>query len=82
VVFNASSEQESSLPFKDQEHGMFTYHLLKKLKESNGKVTYGELSDYITTEVARRSILINNKPQNPQVNISLQVEEDWRGWGL
>lgn len=82
IVFSASSEQESSLPFKDQEHGMFTYHLLKKMKESNGNVTYGELSDYIVTEVARRSILINNKPQNPQVNISPQISEDWKNWGL
>lgn len=82
IVFSASSEQESSLPFKDQQHGMFTYHLLKKLKETNGNVTYGDLSDYIVTEVARRSILINNKPQNPQVNISPQLPDDWKNWEL
>lgn len=82
VVFSASSEQESSLPYKEQEHGMFTYHLLKKLKETNGNVTYGELSDFIVTEVAKKSILINNKPQNPQVNISPQLDEDWKSWGL
>ncbi len=82
VVFSASSEQESSLPYKDQHHGIFTYHLLKKLKESNGMVTYGDLSDYVTTEVARRSILINNKPQNPQINISPQLSDDWKSWGL
>ncbi|HPQ35854.1 MAG TPA: caspase family protein, partial [Tenuifilaceae bacterium] len=80
VVFSASSEQESSLPYKEQEHGMFTYHLLKKLKETNGNVTYGELSDFIVTEVAKKSILINNKPQNPQVNISPQLDEDWKSW--
>ena len=29
VVFSASSEEQSSLPFNDEQHGIFTYHLLK-----------------------------------------------------
>lgn len=82
VVFSASSGQESSLPYKDQQHGMFTYHLLKKLKETSGNITYGDLSDYIVTEVARRSILFNNKPQNPQVNVSHQAMDSWKEWGF
>lgn len=82
VVFSASSGQESSLPYKDQQHGMFTYHLLKKLKETSGNISYGDLSDYIVTEVARRSILINNKPQNPQVNVSHQAMDSWKEWGF
>lgn len=77
VVFAASSGDESSLPYKEKQHGMFTYYLLKKLQETNGNVTYKELSDFITEQVAVKSILINNKEQNPQTNISLDIKDTW-----
>jgi len=80
VVFSASSGQESSLPYKDKEHGMFTYQLLKKFKNTKGRITYGEMEEYIKVEVAKKSILINNKPQNPQVNISPTLGQDWKSW--
>src|SRR5688572_4116056 len=38
VAFTASSGKEVSLPFEDQQHGLFTYHLLKKLQETQGKI--------------------------------------------
>ncbi|OFX85306.1 MAG: hypothetical protein A2W99_14930 [Bacteroidetes bacterium GWF2_33_16] len=77
VVFAASSGDESSLPYKDKQHGMFTYYLLKKLQETEGRVTYKELSEYITEQVAVKSILINNKEQNPQTNISVDLKDTW-----
>lgn len=80
VVFSASSGQESSLPYADKQHGMFTYHLLKKLKDTKGEITYGQLADYIKDEVAKRSILINDKQQTPQTNVSLQVVDVWVDW--
>lgn len=82
VVFSASSGQESSLPYKEKKHGIFTYFLLKELKESKGNISYKELSDYLKIEVARKSILINSKPQNPQTNISPSISVDWNDWNL
>jgi WD40 repeat protein len=80
VVFTASSGSESALPYKEKEHGMFTYFLLAKLKETGGKITYKELSDYITEQVGVKSVLINNKPQTPQTNVSLSVANSWASW--
>ena len=80
VVFSASSGDQSALPYHQQGHGMFTYHLLKKLQESKGKVTMGELADYITNEVSIQSININEKEQDPKVNTSSKVVNDWRNW--
>ncbi len=80
IVFSASSAQESSLPYREKEHGMFTYVLLKKLQDTKGKVTYGEMSEYLKLEVGKRSILINDKPQNPEINISPSISEDWKTW--
>ena len=59
---------------------MFTYHLLKKLQETKGDIKYNEMAEYIKTEVAKKSILINNKPQNPQVNVSPSVYNEWIDW--
>ena len=32
VVFTSSSGEQSSLPYKDKQHGIFTYYLLKKIQ--------------------------------------------------
>lgn len=80
IVFTASSGEESSLPYKEKEHGMFTYLLLKKLQDSKGSCSYEELADYLKKEVGKNSILINNKPQTPQVNISPAIIDEWKNW--
>lgn len=80
VVFTASSGEQSSLPYKEKQHGMFTYYLLKKLQETSGNVTYSELSDYVTKEVSLKSVIVNNKEQNPQTNTGQNIEAAWKNW--
>lgn len=80
IVFAASSGNETSLPYKDKKHGMFTYYLLKKINETNGAVSYRELSDYLKYEVNVNSLLINNKEQQPQTNVSEEVGKEWEIW--
>ncbi len=82
VVFSASSGEQSSLPYREKQHGMFTYYLFKKLKETNGEITYNDLSSYLSTEVSIRSAMINNKEQNPETNISPELGERWKGWKI
>lgn len=82
IVFTASSGTQSSLPYKDQQHGLFTYFLLKKLQETNGNVSLSELADYLNKQVAVKSVMINDKEQNPQVNISPDVESVWKDWTI
>ncbi|MFR3330148.1 MAG: leucine-rich repeat protein [Odoribacter splanchnicus] len=67
VVFTAAQGDETAYQYAEKGHGMFTYFLLKKLQESKGNTTLGELSDYITGEVRKASILINNKTQTPTI---------------
>ena len=55
VVFTAAQGDETAFSLKSQQHGMFTYYLLKKLQESKGQLTLGDLSDYLTKEVKRLS---------------------------
>lgn len=80
VVFSASSDEQSALPYESEQHGMFTYYLLKKLKESKGSVTYAELADYIEKNVAIESLRINQKEQDPQLLVSPDLNSKWQIW--
>lgn len=82
VVFSASQGDETAYPYKGQSHGMFTYFLLKKLQESKGDVTLGELGDYINSNVRQLSIVENSKSQTPTVVPSATVAAEWRSMKL
>jgi hypothetical protein len=79
VVFAASSGDQSSLPYKEKKHGMFTYLLLKKLQETKGDITYEELFNHLQEQVGVKSLLINSKEQTPQANVSTTLGEGWKG---
>ncbi len=78
VVFTSATGDETAHQYKEKKHGLFTYYLLKKLKESKGNVTLGELGDYITTNVKRTSFDVNNKIQTPTVIPSATMMQKWR----
>lgn len=82
VVFSAAQGDETAYPYAEKGHGLFTYFLLKKLKESKGDVSYGVLGDYIRKEVSRKSAVVNNKPQTPMVSCSPAMSESWRSLTL
>lgn len=76
-AFTATSGQETALPYKEKNHGMFTYFLLKKLQESKGNVSLRDLTDYVTENVKRQSTVTNGKPQTPTVTASGAMASDW-----
>lgn len=80
VVFSASTGEQSALPYEDEQHGMFTYFLLKKLQESKGSATYFELADFIKKNVAIESLRINQKEQDPELLISPELNNSWQTW--
>ncbi len=69
-VLSAADGKETALPYKEKNHGLFTYYLLKKLQESKGNASLKDLSDYVTAEVRKTSSLTLNKPQNPKMTVS------------
>ena len=77
IVFAATSGEQSALPYDAQKHGMFTYHLLKKLQETKGNISYKEMYEYLSAEVALQSVLLNNKEQNPQMMPGSEMIQDW-----
>ena len=80
VVFSATSADQTALPYREKQHGMFTYYLLKKFKDSRGECSYSELYDYLNRNVGNSSLRVNRKDQTPEVNTSPQVQDSWGGW--
>ena len=82
VVFTAAQGDETAYPYKEEGHGLFTYYLLKKLQETKGDVTLGELGDYIKTQVERQSIVTNGKLQSPAILSASSIGNSWKEWKL
>ena len=82
VVLSAAQGDETAYPYKDEGHGMFTYYLLKKLKETKGDVCLGDLASYIKDNVSKKSIVVNGKSQTPSVNPSISLGDSWKNWTL
>ena len=82
VIFTAAQGDETAYSFKSQQHGMFTYFLLKKLQDSKGNVTLGDLADYLTSEVKRQSFDEHHKLQTPTAIPSQAFAGSWRSMKL
>lgn len=72
AVISATQGDDTAYPDDENGHGLFTYFLLKKLQESKGNVTIGDLASYITNNVKRSSVVKKSKMQTPTVNYSTE----------
>ncbi len=82
IVFSSSSGEQSSLPYKEKYHGLFTYYLLKFMQISEIDFSYSDLSTFLKRQVGTQSINVNGKEQIPQTNISLDAVENWEHWKM
>lgn len=78
IVLSAAQGDETAYKYDEAKHGLFTYFLLKKLKDSKGSVTMGELSNYIQDQVGRYSIVENGKSQTPSILTSQTLRNNWK----
>jgi hypothetical protein len=78
VVFSAATDEQTAFPYAEKGHGMFTYFLLKKLRDTKGDVTLGELGEFIKQEVAKHAIVVNGREQTPTINCSQSFSDKWR----
>ncbi len=82
VVFSAAQGDETAYPYKKEGHGLFTYYLLKELKDTKGDVTLKQLGNFVTEKVSQQSIVINSKPQTPTVIPAKTISSNWESWKL
>ncbi|MGN0232346.1 MAG: caspase family protein [Muribaculaceae bacterium] len=78
VVLTAASGTETALCYDEKAHGLFSYYVMKKLQDTKGDVSYGELYDYVKKEVMRKSIVAKGKKQTPSVTFSNALANNWK----
>ena len=77
VVLTASQNDETAAKSDEFTHGLFTYYLLKKIQESKGNVSLGDLADYTVDQVRKYSVIHSRKPQTPSVLASPMIKDSW-----
>lgn len=78
IVFTASTGAETAHQYTEKKHGLFTYYLLKKLQDTRGNVTLGELSLYLINNITKTSFDKNRKTQTPTVISSPTIIDTWQ----
>lgn len=81
VVLSAADAKETAYPFADQQHGLFTYFLLKSIQESKGDVTLEKLFNKISENV-RLEAAMSTREQTPCIQISEDLNDTWKKWTL
>ena len=77
VVFRSALAEESPSRFPENSHGLFTYFLLKKIKETRGNVGYAELADYLETQVKRSATERFDTTQTATATPSEELGDAW-----
>lgn len=78
LVFSAAQGDETAHQMEEKHHGLFTYYLLKELQATGGDVDMGTLTEYVTKQVKRQSVVMNNKKQTPTVIPSQSLMNSWQ----
>lgn len=79
VVFSAAQGNETAQGYPEEGHGLFTYYLLQELRDSNGILPLGRLSDNIHSGVSQKAPQMKlRKSQTPATNASSQISDIWR----
>ena len=81
VVLSAADAKQTAYPHVDQQHGLFTYFLLKSLQDSKGSVTLDKLFDYISDQVQYEARMAT-RTQTPCIQVSEEIGESWKNWTL
>lgn len=75
ILMTSSSGNESSIVDDQNQHGLFTYHLLKRLQEAKGEISIESLFNLVRKDVALTAIKKLNKIQTPSILIGKEIEQ-------
>jgi hypothetical protein len=72
VVFTSSTDEQVSCWYPEKNESLFTYYFLKGLKgdadlNHDGRITCGEMRDYLEKNIEVEARYLNNREQKPQV---------------
>jgi hypothetical protein len=78
TVITASANDQISSSSPDLKHGIFSFYLMKGMEgeadaNKDGKITVGEMQDYLSDKVARQAMTLNRKQTTQLVGDSNRV---------
>lgn len=81
VLFSAVSAKQEANKHEESGHGVFTYYLLKSLKD-NPKITIEELNEALGREVVDYVVKKGQKEQTPSVHIAPEIKSQSNRWRI
>ena len=78
-MFSAAQGNETAQGCKEEGHGLFTYYLIKEIRDNYGLLSFGELADNIKNNVSRKAMTMKlQKPQTPTTNVTENLADNWK----
>ena len=81
ILFSAVSSKQEANTHEESGHGVFTYYLLKALKE-NKNITVEELSAILKKDVVDYVVNRGQKDQEPSVHIAPEIKSKSNKWRI
>ena len=78
ILYSATAPGQTAFPYPEGSHGLFTYYLLKHLKDTKGKTSSTALGDFLSKNVSLESLKIFQKDQTPEIFTGSQAFSRWR----
>lgn len=79
VIFCAAQGNETAQAYQEEGHGLFTYYLLKEIKDNAGELTLGQLARSLEVNVSRKAHTLElRKKQVPETKVSSAIGEQWK----
>ena len=82
MVFMAADADQTAYVYREKGHGMFTYFMLRKLQETRGEVTLGDLSRYVARAVREQTEVEWRGRQSPRAVVAITLSHIWRSMRL
>ncbi len=82
ISFIACGDKQKNIYWKEKKHSLFTYFLLKKLKETSGNVNYSDLNKYLSKQVRLKASSLKSKKQNTKLMIGEKAKYSWEKWNM
>lgn len=82
VLITASSKAQTANAYPSQQHNVFTYELLKALKDNKGDATWGEFFDGVKRSTTRTAWNELGREQEPSITVSSTLGDAWKKWSV
>ena len=78
ILYCSTEPGQTAFSNQESNHGLFTYYLMKNLKDTKGKNSYAGLGDYISRNVSLESLKNYLKEQDPVIYTGEQAFTWWK----